>query len=59
MRRLYDAGILGVISIVPGFILIGNYGVPGVGLAMLWAGAIWAFIGGFALIFQAFRQRKA
>lgn len=55
----WGAGILGVISIVLGVILIGNYGAPGAGLTMLWAGAIWAFIGGFVLIFQAFRQRKA
>jgi uncharacterized membrane protein HdeD (DUF308 family) len=53
------AGILAVIAIVLGLIMLGNYGVPGAGLAMLWAGAIWAFIGGFTLIFQAFRQRKA
>lgn len=55
----WGPGILGVISIVLGFILIGDYGKIGSGLAMLWAGAIWAFIGGFVLIFQAFRQRKA
>ena len=55
----WGAGLLGVISIVLGLIMIGNYGAPGAGLAMLWAGAIWAFIGGFALIFQAFRQRSA
>ncbi len=55
----WGAGILGVISIVLGLILIGDYGKIGSGLAMLWAGAIWAFIGGFVLIFQAFRSRKA
>ncbi len=55
----WGAGILGVISIVLGLILMGDYGKIGSGLAMLWAGAIWAFIGGFVLIFQAFRTRKA
>jgi uncharacterized membrane protein HdeD (DUF308 family) len=55
----WGAGILAVISIVLGLIMIGNYGAPGAGLAMLWAGAIWAFIGGFVLIVQAFRSRKA
>ena len=28
-------------------------------LAMLWAGAVWAFIGGFVLIIQAFLRRSA
>jgi uncharacterized membrane protein HdeD (DUF308 family) len=55
----WGAGILGVISIVLGLILIGDYGKLGSGLAMLWAGAIWALVGGFVLIFQAFRSRKA
>ncbi len=55
----WAAGILAVISIVLGLILLGSYGNLGTGLAMLWAGAIWAFIGGFVLIFQAFRSRKA
>ena len=38
----WGAGILGVISIVLGLILMGDYGKIGSGLAMLWAGAIWA-----------------
>jgi hypothetical protein len=29
------------------------------GLSMLWAGAVWAVIGGVVLIVQAFRMRKA
>jgi hypothetical protein len=28
------------------------------GLSMLWAAAITAFIGGFVLVFQAFRNRS-
>ena len=52
----WGAGILAVISIVLGLILLGDYGKLGHGLAMLWAGAIWAFIGGFVLIVQAFRS---
>jgi uncharacterized membrane protein HdeD (DUF308 family) len=55
----WGAGILGVISIVLGFILMGDYGHLGTGIAMLWAAAIWAFIGGFVLVVQALRTRKA
>ena len=53
----WGLGILGVIGIVFGIILIANYSAPGMGLAMLWLAAIWAFIGGFVLIFQALRLR--
>jgi uncharacterized membrane protein HdeD (DUF308 family) len=55
----WGAGILGVISIVLGLILMGNYTNLGTGLAMVWAAAIWALIGGVVLIVQAFRQRSA
>lgn len=55
----WGVGILGVIGIVFGIILMVNYGVPGMGLAMIWAAAVWAFVGGIMLIFQAFRQRSA
>jgi uncharacterized membrane protein HdeD (DUF308 family) len=55
----WGAGILAVISIVLGFLLLGSAGNILTGLAMLWAGAVWAFIGGFVLIIQAFRARKA
>jgi uncharacterized membrane protein HdeD (DUF308 family) len=55
----WGAGILGVISIVLGIILMGAYGNLGTGLAMIWAAAIWALIGGVVLIVQAFRTRKA
>jgi uncharacterized membrane protein HdeD (DUF308 family) len=55
----WAAGILGVLSIVFGIILIANYSVPGMGLTMIWVGAVWALIGGVVLVVQAFRQRRA
>ncbi len=55
----WAAGIMGVITIIFGAILIANYGVPGWGLALVWVAAVFAFFGGFVMIFQAFRQRKA
>ena len=55
----WGAGILGVMSIIFGFILMGNYGRLGSGLAMIWVAAIWGLIGGVIMIIQAFRQRKA
>lgn len=53
----WGAGILGVLGLVFGGMLIANYSSPGMGLSMLWAGAVWAVIGGIALIVQAFRMR--
>jgi hypothetical protein len=38
---------------------MGNYMMPGMGLAMLWTAAVFAFFGGFVMIFRAFQQRKA
>ena len=55
----WGAGSLGVLGLVFGGILIVNYSVPRMGLATLWAGAVWAVIGGIVLIVQAFRMRKA
>jgi uncharacterized membrane protein HdeD (DUF308 family) len=55
----WGAGILAVISIVLGIILIGDYGTFGAGLAMIWAGAIWALIGGVVMVVRSFQQRKA
>ncbi len=55
----WGAGILGVVAIIFGFILIGDYGKLGSGLVMIWVAAVWALIGGIAMIIQAFRQRKA
>jgi hypothetical protein len=52
-------GALGVIGIIFGIILIGDYMSLGSGLAMVWAAAIWAFVGGFFMIIRAFQQRNA
>ena len=55
----WGAGILGIVAIVFGFILLGDYGKLGSGVAMVWAAAVWGLIGGILMIIQAFRQRKA
>jgi uncharacterized membrane protein HdeD (DUF308 family) len=54
----WGLGILGVIGIVFGLILIVNYAVPGMGLAMLWVAAIWAVVSGLFAIYRAFQLRK-
>ncbi|MGE5376553.1 MAG: DUF308 domain-containing protein [Bacteroidota bacterium] len=53
----WGAGILGVLGIIFGIALMANYYVVGMGLAMLWTAALFAFFGGFVMIFQAFKQR--
>ncbi len=55
----WAAGILGVIELILGFILIGNYASFGSGLALVWSASIIAFVGGIFLIIAAFRQRSA
>jgi uncharacterized membrane protein HdeD (DUF308 family) len=55
----WGAGILGALGIIFGIILMLNWYKLGWGLSMLWTAAVFALIGGVALIFQAFRQRKA
>jgi uncharacterized membrane protein HdeD (DUF308 family) len=55
----WGAGILGVLGIIFGIALMANYYMPGMGLAMLWTTAVFAFFGGIVMIFQAFQQRKA
>lgn len=54
----WAAGILGVLGIIFGLVLIGNYTMPGMGLAFVWMAAISALIGGVLMIVQAFRQRR-
>jgi uncharacterized membrane protein HdeD (DUF308 family) len=55
----WGAGILGVLGIIFGISLMANYYMPGMGLAMLWTAALFAFFGGFVMIFRAFQQRSA
>jgi uncharacterized membrane protein HdeD (DUF308 family) len=55
----WGAGILGIVWLILGGILLADYGSLGSGLAMIWAGAFVGLIGGFAMIFHAFRDRKA
>lgn len=55
----WSAGILGVLGIIFGVILIANYSDFGMGVSMVWTAAVFAVIGGIALIVQAFRQRSA
>ena len=55
----WAAGILGVITLIFGGILVANWSVPGWGLALIWVAAVFAFFGGFFLIYMAFKQRKA
>ena len=55
----WGAGILGVLGIIFGIILMVNWSVPGMGLAMIWAAAVFALFGGIIMIVQAFRQRSA
>ena len=53
----WGAGILGVLGIIFGIALMANYTAPGMGLAMLWTAAVFAFFGGFVMIVRAFQQR--
>jgi uncharacterized membrane protein HdeD (DUF308 family) len=55
----WGAGILGVVAIIFGLILMGEYGSLGSGVVMIWVAAFWGLIGGVLMIIQAFRQRKA
>ena len=55
----WPAGLMGAITIFFGVVLIINYGEVGWGLALVWVAAVFAFIGGFFMVYQAFKQRKA
>jgi uncharacterized membrane protein HdeD (DUF308 family) len=51
--------IVGIFAMFFGLILIVTYTVPGVGAVAVWIAALGAFIGGFFLIYQTVKQRKA
>ena len=51
--------ILGVFAIFFGLVLIAAYTVPGVGAVAVWFAALFALLGGFFLIYRAFKQRQA
>jgi uncharacterized membrane protein HdeD (DUF308 family) len=55
----WGAGILGALSILFGIILILNYANLTTVLTFIWIVGILALVGGFAQVFQAFRQRGA
>jgi uncharacterized membrane protein HdeD (DUF308 family) len=58
----WGAGILGGLGIVFGLALMASYFdyvVLGLGLAMVWTAALFAFVGGGVMIFRAFKQRSA
>ena len=55
----WAAGILGVLSIIFGAILIGNYSAPGMGLTLVWLAAVTGVVGGIIMIVQSFRTRSA
>jgi uncharacterized membrane protein HdeD (DUF308 family) len=54
----WGAGLLGALGLVLGFVLCGNYLMPGVGLAYVWVSALFAFIFGIVAIWRSFQQRK-
>jgi uncharacterized membrane protein HdeD (DUF308 family) len=53
----WGLGIIGGIGLLFGLILVGNYSMIGMGLTFLWTAAVFALIGGIAMIVQAFRMR--
>jgi uncharacterized membrane protein HdeD (DUF308 family) len=57
--RAWGTVILGLIELTFGLILIANYDEAGWGLSLIWVAAIFAFVGGFVMIFRAFQERKA
>jgi len=55
----WGAGILGVLVLIFGVILLGNWYKLGSGLAFLWAAAVCGLVFGLFMIIQAFRERAA
>jgi len=56
--RAWGGVILGFIQLAFGLILIANYDEAGWGLSLIWVAALFAFVGGFVMIFRAFQERK-
>jgi uncharacterized membrane protein HdeD (DUF308 family) len=54
----WAAGILGVLGIIFGIALTLNYMDFGMGLAMVWTAAVFAFFGGIFMIVKAFQQKS-
>jgi uncharacterized membrane protein HdeD (DUF308 family) len=54
----WGSGILGVLGIIFGLILMFNFTSPGWIVALVWVAAIFAIIGGIAMVVKAFQQRS-
>lgn len=54
----WGAGILGIIALILGIVLIANYNETGWGLSLIWVGALFAFFGGFVMIWRSFVDRR-
>ncbi len=59
LTRDWGAVVLGAITLVLGLILVANYDEVGWGLSLISIAAWFAFLGGFVVIYRAFRERKA
>ena len=55
----WGAGVLGVLAIIFGLILIGNYQDLGMGAAFIWVTALFALVGGAFMVIRAFQARSA
>jgi uncharacterized membrane protein HdeD (DUF308 family) len=53
------SGVLGALGIVLGLMLMGTYSQPGMGLSLIWFGAVAALVGGAVMIWHALKARKA
>jgi uncharacterized membrane protein HdeD (DUF308 family) len=52
------AAILGGLGIILGLVLMGNYQESGMGLSLIWTGAVAGLIGGAVMIWHSFKQRS-
>ena len=57
--REWGAVVLGAVTLVLGLILVANADEVGWGLSLISIAAWFAFLGGFVVIYRAFRDRKA